>query len=455
MDKNKILRMVFYSLIVNVIIAFSLSDNPPTGWYQQFLPNNLPNITDITFLDSLTGYAVTDVNPDSNSYIMRTTNGGSNWDIVLQDSIGRAFTKIQFVNLITGFACTDYASGNGKLYKTSDNGQSWTQLNNPHASYSYDDMCVVNENEIWVAKDLPFDGGVYRTTNGAQTWEVKFSPKLGVGPDRIYMINSRIGFLADGTASNSRFWKTIDAGDSWTLLSGAGGYDNIFFDDSLRGWKSTDFNLLNTTDGGLNWKTILFSQNGNPSIGMKDFAIIGNSIWGVCPGTYILFPNNQIRGVIFKSTNSGSTWGYQLPDTSINVSWYHFVEFVNSNYGWCYVVREKNVHTTTGGDTTTHPITSIIKNNINLPNSFKLSQNYPNPFNPRTIIEYELKLSNYVAIRVFDIQGKQILTLVNKKQSEGKYQIEFDGSSLTSGIYFYCLIIDNAITDTKKMILTK
>ncbi len=82
-------------------------------------------------------------------------------------------------------------------------------------------------------------------------------------------------------------------------------------------------------------------------------------------------------------------------------------------------------------------LTGTKKNNDEVPKEYSLKQNYPNPFNPSTIIEYSVpKLSN-VNLKIFDILGRTIVTLVNSKQKPGFYQVEFDASNLSSGIYFY------------------
>lgn len=88
---------------------------------------------------------------------------------------------------------------------------------------------------------------------------------------------------------------------------------------------------------------------------------------------------------------------------------------------------------------------------------FDLEQNYPNPFNPSTTITYELYSNTHVVLKVFDLIGKEIATLVDQVQNSGQYSVEFDASkfsNLTSGIYFYKLVTDK-YTDVKKMILTK
>jgi len=95
-----------------------------------------------------------------------------------------------------------------------------------------------------------------------------------------------------------------------------------------------------------------------------------------------------------------------------------------------------------------------VSSNENLLNSFSLSQNYPNPFNPGTVISYQLSVTGMVSLKVFDIIGNEITTLVNEEKPAGEYEVEFNGSELPSGVYFYTLTIENYI-ETKKMLLLK
>ncbi|HAY33781.1 MAG TPA: T9SS C-terminal target domain-containing protein, partial [Bacteroidetes bacterium] len=80
--------------------------------------------------------------------------------------------------------------------------------------------------------------------------------------------------------------------------------------------------------------------------------------------------------------------------------------------------------------------------------------NYPNPFNPGTIISYELRISSNVKLRVYDILGNEVTTLINEKQSAGSYSVKFNGSGIASGVYFYRLET-NDIVQTKRMALVK
>jgi hypothetical protein len=103
------------------------------------------------------------------------------------------------------------------------------------------------------------------------------------------------------------------------------------------------------------------------------------------------------------------------------------------------------------GDTT---VVNVDDYNPEIPNEYKLYQNYPNPLNPITTIRYDLKENSFVKLKVYDILGNEVTTLVNDYQQEGTYSIKLDGSNLSSGIYFY-KIVANDFIDIKKFIVIK
>jgi len=94
-------------------------------------------------------------------------------------------------------------------------------------------------------------------------------------------------------------------------------------------------------------------------------------------------------------------------------------------------------------------------NSNQIPKIFSLSQNYPNPFNPSTTIIYQLPKATNVSLIVYDVLGRKVTTLVNKKQNAGYYKVNFDASSLSSGFYLYRIATDGGFIQTKKMLLLK
>jgi hypothetical protein len=89
-----------------------------------------------------------------------------------------------------------------------------------------------------------------------------------------------------------------------------------------------------------------------------------------------------------------------------------------------------------------------------LPKAFYLEQNYPNPFNPSTTIAYALAKPSNVSLKVFDVLGREVATLVSQKQDVGRYELQFSAQNLSSGIYFYQLRADE-FSQTRKMVLLK
>jgi hypothetical protein len=95
-----------------------------------------------------------------------------------------------------------------------------------------------------------------------------------------------------------------------------------------------------------------------------------------------------------------------------------------------------------------------IEIDVSAPIEFELQQNYPNPFNPSTAISYSIPQNSFVTLKVYDVLGNEVATLVNQTQSAGKYDVRFDASNLSNGVYLYSIKTDN-FTSTKKMILMK
>jgi hypothetical protein len=99
-------------------------------------------------------------------------------------------------------------------------------------------------------------------------------------------------------------------------------------------------------------------------------------------------------------------------------------------------------------------VTRITNNETIVPEEYQLSQNYPNPFNPETNIDFMIPKNGFVSIKVFDITGKEITTLVNSVMNKGSYSVNFNATNLSTGIYFY-KITSGSYSETKKMMLVK
>ncbi|MBE0573044.1 MAG: T9SS type A sorting domain-containing protein [Ignavibacteriaceae bacterium] len=107
-------------------------------------------------------------------------------------------------------------------------------------------------------------------------------------------------------------------------------------------------------------------------------------------------------------------------------------------------------------------IVNAVEESVTLPTEFVLNQNYPNPFNPTTSIQYAISNRQFVSLKVYDILGIEIVTLVNEEEPAGSYEVNFDANGLSSGVYFYQLIAGDPesssgqdFVETKKMVLQK
>ena len=113
---------------------------------------------------------------------------------------------------------------------------------------------------------------------------------------------------------------------------------------------------------------------------------------------------------------------------------------------------------------TIHDYTNIVLTGIQddnkklIPKTFALLQNYPNPFNPTTVINYELPVNSHIILKIYDILGREVFTLVNEEKTAGYYEASFNGANLTSGVYIYRLIAQGngtKFSSIKKMMLVK
>jgi len=89
-----------------------------------------------------------------------------------------------------------------------------------------------------------------------------------------------------------------------------------------------------------------------------------------------------------------------------------------------------------------------------IPNNYKLFQNYPNPFNPETKISFQIPVISNVTLKIYDVLGREVRTLVNKELKAGSYKVDFNSKGLSSGIYFYRLTA-GSFSEIKKMVLLK
>ena len=180
-------------------------------------------------------------------------------------------------------------------------------------------------------------------------------------------------------------------------------------------------------------------------VGVKDFVFdpanvdiaVGDTVeWQWINGTH--------------TTTSDSTTGQNVWDAPIDAGHQVFRFVITApgvhNY---YCIYHPNML----GTITATPVNGV-DNETNPLEKFQLSQNYPNPFNPTTSIQYAISSRQFITLKVYNLLGKEIATLVDEEKPAGEYKVEFNGNNLPSSIYFYELKAGN-ITQTKKMMLLK
>ncbi len=410
--------------------------------------------------------------------ILKTTNTGNNW---IKDTIGLgALNSIHFVDQNTGWvAGIDRAFGH--LGKTTDGGTNWINLG---LSGFLRSVFFIDQNTGWVIGGEPWESSILRTTDGGSSWITKtFSPFF---PRSIYFIDPNIGWAA-GNENFTNFgliYKTTDGGENWVNQS-VGIYNYlyaIYFVDENIGWAiGSDGIILNTTDGGENWisqssgttndlysihfidentgwvvgenGTILKTTNGGIiPVELTSFTVIAQSDYVELKWTTATETNNSGFEVQRKlDSNEWNRIGFvEGHGTITELQDYNFIDDISNIKAASFFYRLKQVDY--DGSFEYSDEIEVMKSNT--PEEYSLSQNYPNPFNPSTTISWQSPVGSRQTLEVYDLLGKEIQTLVDEYKPAGRYDIVFDATNLSGGVYFYRLQAGSFI-ETKKMILLR
>ena len=423
-------KLILITLALFLLSTTFQSDNTP-GWYQISIPLSNVTVQDIFFTDSLNGWVAAMKNSTNDTaYIFNTSDGGNNWIIQFKDSI-RWINVVQFLDENTGYAGGGF--GEPKFLKTTNGGNNW-QISTPQGltNYSILDMKFVNKDTGWVCSDETLGGGIFRTTNGGSSWNRQTGSFDA--PIKLFFLNKDTGWAL----SSSSLYKTTNSGVNWNLLSSfSPGLKGLFFLSNDTGWviqQGVGQNgIKKTINGGLNW----FVQPDPTPFGPvpEDIFMVSNSKGWISESRFSII-----------SLANDSVWGKQSVPSGFPA--FYSIQMIDTNAG--YSGGTIFVKTEDGGGV----ITSLNQNYEEIPSDFKLLQNYPNPFNPTTNIEFGISESGFVSLKVYDILGKEVKTLVNENKPAGSYILKFDGSNLSSGIYFYTLRLEEKVI-TKKMFLSK
>ncbi len=409
------------------------------------------NLRKCCFINENTGFAGGDY------CLLKTSNGGLNW-ITKIDSNAFVIYDFKFLNQNTGYALSSNLSYT-YLLKTTDCGETWNSILAATpiqvTQYTFTSLSIVDEFNIWICgfsryNEHPYYNLIrpvyYRTTNGGINW----SGYTGSGIEpfaKIIFFNNNNGLIF---GRDSHILKTSNSGSNWfnipLFISGKNLGDACFINQNT-GWVSYYDNsiryssIFKTTNGGNNW----FFQD---SIFNAHFYSIcvdsSGNCWAVgIKGPYLT--SSYQSSVIYSSSNGGNNWMKQRTPTDYSLN---SVSFVNPNTGWIVGNTGTILKTTLG------IISEVNLPSTNLPKVINLFQNYPNPFNPNTTIKFETTSKSHVELKIFDILGKEVKSLINQYLAPGSYSVEFNGTSLPSGIYFYRMRAGD-LSETKQMILVK
>ena len=375
------------------------------------------------FTDVNTGYSA-----GYGGRLIKTTNGGDNW-FDLQSGTTQRINSIYFTSPNTGYIAAD----TGTILKTTNAGENWFAQSSglTGQQININDIHFLNSNTGILGVD---SGKILKTTNAGVNWNIK-SLEVYDYIIAVWYLNPLVCIAS----SDGGIFRSTNGGENWfeqTLGPFGAGLD-LFFSDSLNGLCVASINeSYKTTNGGDNWLRILNTG--------RDAALY--SVYSLNDSFSYAVGRDEFYGYIVKSTNGGLNWT-RLPNFTSNSL--NAIFFVNSNTGYISGQYGTLLKTTNGG------MTFVNLNTTGIPEAISLHQNYPNPFNPKTKINYEVRTANFVSIKVFDVTGKEVVTLINENKSPGSYDVELNAVNLTSGIYFYSIFINGNLTDTKKCVLLK
>ena len=407
------------SLILILLIFIFRSCLSQTGWINQ-ISGTTDSLRSVKFLNSLTGWTA-----GTNGSILKTTNGGSNWQ-----TSNAGITNDLYSVFVVSDSVLFAAGENGIIIKSTDSGISWQILNSG---------VNVRLNSIWFVNSFTgfssgFDGKILKSTNAGENWSI-LNSGTDIQLNSVFFVTPLKGW----TAGYGGIFNTSDGGNSWSpqFIDGSLVLNSIFFSDSLHGWSAYyDNNTfgpenVRTTTGGFEWRN--HSMNNSYSISV--FFADSNKGWS--SGYY---------GKINFSSDGGTSWTTQKSGTTEHLN---SVYFSDSLTGWITGNSGVILKTTNGGI-----LTEISFNANEKSGDFILDQNYPNPFNPSTVISYSLNSDQFISLKVYDAKGNEISVLKNKFERKGRYNITFNSPDLPSGIYYYRFIAgDQSIS--KKMLLIR
>jgi M6 family metalloprotease-like protein len=389
----------------------------------------------------------------SMSGIFRSSDQGKSW-IVCDSSI----TNINCLSTSNGI--NYLASGKGIFYRSSDGGNSWSRISKGNRTPSY--LQCIDEKTAFIARSnssIPESyNDIEMTTDGGVSWQSRGI--IWHSLNSIYFIDKDKGFAL---GNKGMIFKTSDGGNSWKEQSLDSHYylNYVYFTDSTTGFIAGSFdnpypkkNLLLNPEQDPDSEQISTIQNSNVILSVSRVKTLSGGDTNL---------NESYSALILKTTNGGETW-VRIP-VSADYALKHIV-FYDKNNGVSVGSSEMILITTDGGNNWIAKPNGVIcslnsacfsdqdnvfigsscglilKVNLNSSPTFEktrftLSNNYPNPFNSQTNIEYSIPEDALVKIKIYDILGREVETILNENKKAGRYGISWEPKGLATGIYYY------------------
>ena len=454
-------------MLANLVCIYFMPFNPNQGWAVSSLNNaiirtndggntwSLPANTTVSYSWSLkqagsgnigNGFCLHPKNKNGIFIMMgnslyRSLDKGETWTLIGTNSIGGSAHSF-FINAIdTNLMIASKGSSGGRMTRSTDYGQTWTDILGAINLTSYGMPLEVDENNPMVCYLGPDNSVLKKSTNFGLTWvDIGLTTFRSPCDFAVVYGNSNILYCGDGTtgSGSGEFFKSTNGGVNWTSLHTVTGSEipmvsltnhdpNFVFHTTWSNggvWRSTDQGVTFTQPAATTncWASDIAKDD--PTVVM--YGTYGTTMYTSSDG-----------GINFTSSTVGSS-----PQAGM-LAYDRGTLFTQQGGG----VYKLNITYTV--------VTGVTQNAGSTPEKFVLKQNYPNPFNPATVIKYTVSKSSNVIIVVYDMLGSEVKTLVNGEQSPGNYDLSFNASGLSSGVYFYTMYSNGAKIDTKKMLLVK
>ncbi len=377
---------------------------------------------------------------ESISYLYKTLDGGISWDEIFRFSRGNVGAIVGGDSQGNVYVTTPSINGYAdSLWTTSNGGLNWRLMSHPF-SIIYG-LKEVN-NKLFLYGNSFSEPGIIFTSNGGISWQETNCPSVCFD---VGFISPDTGYAAL-SGDEALIYRTTDGGVTW----------NNFFQLSKHYFVEiavTDTYLyfagLKYIDGSMGVIARFAYRDVPLPIELSLFTSVVNDNQVILNWTTSSETNNVQFQVERRSDNTWENIGYiQGHGTTSTPKTYQYID--NNVQSGTYHYRLKQIDY--NGNFEYYNLGNEVM--VGVPDQFELKQNYPNPFNPTTKIQYRIPLNGNVELKIFNMNGRELKTLINEYQSAGYYMIEINASEFSSGIYFYRLTTGEFI-ETKKMIVLK